>query len=155
MVVATGVAYRRLDVPGLEELPGAGVFYGAAVSRGQGRAGQHVFVVGGGNSAGQAAVHLAGYAEQVTMVVRGTSLADGMSDYLVEEMQATAERDVRLRTEVIAAGGEGAWRRSPARPGTEATETRRRGGAVHPDRRRAPDRLAGRRGRSATSGGSC
>ena len=124
VVVATGVSYRRLPVPGLEELLGAGVFYGAAVTEAKAVQGQRVLVVGGANSAGQAAVHLARHAEQVTLLVRGGSLADGMSAYLVEELQRAGNVAVRLRTEVTAVEGAGHLEAVTVRDGvTEATET--------------------------------
>ncbi len=107
VLVATGAAYRRLQAPGVEELLGAGVFYGAAVSEARAMAGSRVFVVGAGNSAGQAALHLAKYAEQVTLLVRGDSVSRGMSDYLVKELQANDAIAVRLGTQVISAGGAG------------------------------------------------
>jgi thioredoxin reductase len=107
VLVATGAAYRRLQAPGVEELLGAGVFYGAAVSEARAMAGSRVFVVGAGNSAGQAALHLAKYAEQVTPLVRGDSVSRGMSDYLVKELQANDAIAVRLGTQVISAGGAG------------------------------------------------
>src|SRR6266540_658186 len=88
VVLATGVRYRRLGVPNLEALTGAGVFYGAAASEAQAVKGREVYVVGGANSAGQATVHLARYASQVTMLVRGSSLAATMSDYLVRQVEA-------------------------------------------------------------------
>jgi thioredoxin reductase (NADPH) len=107
VVIATGVSYRRLLVPGLEALLGAGVFYGAAVTEAKAMAGQRVAVVGGANSAGQAAVHLARYAEQVTLLVRGDTLAEGMSAYLLEELQRADNITVRLRTEVAEVHGAG------------------------------------------------
>ena len=107
VLVATGAAYRRLQVPGVEELLGAGVFYGAAVSEARAMAGSRVFVVGAGNSAGQAALHLAKYAEQVTLLVRGDTLGRSMSDYLVKELQANDAIAVRLGTQVVGAGGAG------------------------------------------------
>src|SRR5579862_8302294 len=79
---ATGIAWRRLAVPRLEALVGSGVFYGAAGTEAQAMEGRDVFVVGAGNSGGQTALHLARYARRVTMLVRGTSLARSMSDYL-------------------------------------------------------------------------
>jgi len=85
VIVATGVSYRRLDVPALEALQGTGVFYGAAVTEAQATEGREVYVVGGGNSAGQAAMHLSRYASRVTVVVRGSSLSAGMSEYLTQE----------------------------------------------------------------------
>ncbi len=107
VLVATGAAYRRLDAPGVEELVGAGVFYGAAVSEAPAMTGSRVFVVGAGNSAGQAAIHLAKYADRVTLLVRGDSLSRGMSDYLVKELQANDAIAVLLGTQVVAAGGAG------------------------------------------------
>lgn len=107
VVIATGVSYRRLPVPGLDELLGAGVFYGAAVTEAQTMGGQRVVVVGGANSAGQAAVHLARHAEQVTLLVRGAALAEGMSAYLVQELERAGNVTVRLHTEVTAVHGAG------------------------------------------------
>src|SRR5918993_2749813 len=106
-ILAPGVSYRRLDVPGLDELTGLGVFYGASVAEAHGFAGLDVYVVGGANSAGQAALHLAKFAERVTLVVRGASLAEGMSDYLVKHIEATENIDVRLNTQVVDGGGDG------------------------------------------------
>jgi thioredoxin reductase (NADPH) len=105
VVIATGVSWRRLSVPGLENLIGAGVFYGAAGAEARALAGQDVFVIGAGNSAGQAAIHLARYAATVTMVVRGVDLGATMSSYLVTEISRTDNIRVRLATEVT--GGHG------------------------------------------------
>jgi thioredoxin reductase (NADPH) len=105
VVLATGVRWHRLGVPRLEELVGAGVYYGAAAAEAQGMEGEHVFVVGGANSAAQAAVHLAKYAEQVTMLVRGDSLGTRMSAYLEQQIESRPNIDVRLRTRVVDAGG--------------------------------------------------
>jgi thioredoxin reductase (NADPH) len=107
VILATGVTYRRLTIPALEPLSGAGVFHGASVSEAQALSGEHVYIVGGGNSAGQAAMHLARYASQVSMLVRGSSLADSMSRYLRDEIAASGNIDVRLNTEVCDGGGEG------------------------------------------------
>jgi thioredoxin reductase (NADPH) len=107
VLVATGAAYRRLEAPGVEELLGAGVFYGAAVSEAPAMTGSRVFVVGAGNSAGQAALHLAKYADQVTILARGDTLKRTMSDYLVKELQANDAIAVRLGTQVAAGGGAG------------------------------------------------
>jgi thioredoxin reductase (NADPH) len=101
VILATGVAWRRLGVPSLEALVGTGVFYGAATSEAQAMKDEQVFVVGGGNSAGQAAVHLASYSAKVTMLVRGPSLAESMSDYLVRELEATANITLRYNTEAV------------------------------------------------------
>ena len=106
VVVATGVSWRRLDVPSLEALHGAGVFYGAAASDAAPVEGADVFIVGAGNSAGQAAVHLARSAATVTLVVRGDRLGASMSDYLVRAARADPNIRIRLRTEVVGARGE-------------------------------------------------
>jgi thioredoxin reductase (NADPH) len=87
LIVATGVSYRLLDAPGAERLTGAGLYYGAAITEALGVAGEDVFVVGGGNSAGQAALYLGRYAKSVTILIRGKSLADSMSKYLVERIE--------------------------------------------------------------------
>ncbi len=107
VVVATGVAYRRLGIPELEALSGAGVFYGASVAEAPALAGERVYVVGGGNSAGQAAMHLSRHALQVTILVRGDSLAQSMSRYLIDEIDAAPNIDVAFATEVVGGGGEG------------------------------------------------
>jgi thioredoxin reductase (NADPH) len=107
VLVATGAAYRRLDAPGVDQLLGAGVFYGAAVSEAPAMTGNQVFVVGAGNSAGQAALHFAKYAKRVTILARGDSLSRNMSDYLVKELQANDAIAVRLGTQVVGAGGAG------------------------------------------------
>jgi len=109
VILATGASYRRLGVPELEVLNGAGVFYGGPASEAPGMAGQDVYVLGGANSAGQAALHLARFARRVTLVVRADSLAVGMSHYLAREVQATPNVEVRLGTEVIGGGGEDRW----------------------------------------------
>jgi thioredoxin reductase len=100
VVITTGATYRRLGVPRLEDLLGRGVFYGAGVSEAPAMRGRNVFVIGGGNSAGQAAMHLAKWAEHVTILVRSASLADGMSDYLIREIDAAPNIDVRYGVHV-------------------------------------------------------
>jgi thioredoxin reductase (NADPH) len=105
-ILATGAAYRRLDVPSLEALIGRGVFYGAAASEAQAMQGQEVYVVGGANSAGQAAMHLSKYASRVTVLVRGRSLISSMSDYLIQEIEAAPNIAVRCQTRVVDGGGE-------------------------------------------------
>jgi len=100
VIIATGVAYRRLGITGLEDLQGRGVFYGAAVSEAPAMRGRNVFVAGGGNSAGQAALHLAKWAKKVTVLVRGPSLAASMSDYLIRQIDAAPNVDVRYRVQV-------------------------------------------------------
>ena len=105
VILATGASYRLLGIPELEALTGAGVFYGDASSEAPGMAGRDVYVVGGANSAGQAALHLARWARRVTLVVRGESLEAGMSHYLVREVRASPVIDIRLGTEVTGGGG--------------------------------------------------
>jgi thioredoxin reductase (NADPH) len=106
VVIATGVAYRRLDVPSLERFAGVGVFYGAAMSEAPSCTGEEVLIVGAGNSAGQAAIHLARFASRVTMVVRGQSLAASMSDYLIRQIGAPSNIDVRLETWLVDGHGD-------------------------------------------------
>jgi thioredoxin reductase len=101
VVITTGATYRRLGVPQLEELQGRGVFYGAGVSEAPAMRGRNVFVIGGGNSAGQAAMHLAKWARQVTIVVRAESLAPSMSDYLIREIDAGPNIDVQYQVQVV------------------------------------------------------
>ena len=106
VILAAGVTYRHLDIPELDRLVGAGVFYGAAGVVAPAIAGEDVYVVGGANSAGQAALYLAKHAAHVTLLVRGASLAAGMSDYLVQQIQATSNIAVRLQTRVVGGGGD-------------------------------------------------
>jgi thioredoxin reductase (NADPH) len=101
VVIATGVAYRRLGIPALDQLIGMGVFYGGAATEAPAMAGQNVCVIGGANSAGQAALHLARFAARVTLLVRGESLAAGMSDYLIKTIRVTPNIEVRMRTSVV------------------------------------------------------
>jgi thioredoxin reductase (NADPH) len=106
IIVATGVTYRRLGIPSVEALLGVGVFYGAAGVEAPAMAGEAVAVVGGANSAGQAALYLAKFASTVSILVRGDSLATGMSSYLVEQIHATPNIIVRLETRVADAVGD-------------------------------------------------
>ena len=110
VVLSMGVEYRRLGMEGLDSLLGAGVYYGAAVTEARAMAGQEVFVVGAGNSAGQAALHLARYASRVTLLVRGESLYTSMSEYLIHEITARPNITVRVRTEVVGGCGVGRLR---------------------------------------------
>jgi thioredoxin reductase (NADPH) len=107
VVLATGIEWRRLGVPRLEALVGSGVFYGAAVSESRAMQDQNVFIVGAGNSAGQAAVHLAKHARTVTLLVRGENVAKSMSSYLVRAIESTPNVIVRHRTEVVDGSGAG------------------------------------------------
>jgi thioredoxin reductase (NADPH) len=110
VILATGASYRRLGVPSVEALAGAGVFYGGPAALAHALSGTEVFVAGGANSAGQAALHLARYARQVTLVVRGSALEDGMSHYLVQEIRATRNIAVRTSTTITGGGGDGRLR---------------------------------------------
>ena len=105
VVIATGVSYRMLDAPGLAEWNGMGVFYGASASEAPSLVNEHVHVVGGGNSAGQAALYLTRFAAQVTILVRSGSLADSMSDYLIREIAASKKINVQYRAEIAEGGG--------------------------------------------------
>jgi thioredoxin reductase (NADPH) len=107
VVVASGVTYRRLHVEALEAFTGSGVYYGAAMTASRAMSGQDVFVVGGGNSAGQAAVHLARFARSVTIVVRRDSLAATMSAYLIREIDYSPRIRVHANAEVVDGGGAG------------------------------------------------
>jgi thioredoxin reductase (NADPH) len=106
VLIAVGVTYRRLPIPALDRLVGSGVFYGAAGVEAPALAGDQVYVVGGANSAGQAALHLAKFAARVTLLIRGDSLAAGMSAYLVTQIEAAPTIDVRLETRLADARGE-------------------------------------------------
>ena len=107
VVIASGVAYRKLRVESIEQFTGLGVFYGAAMTAAREMEGHDVFIVGGGNSAGQAAVHLARFARSVTVVVRRDSLAATMSDYLIREISYNPRIVVRTNAEVVGGAGDG------------------------------------------------
>lgn len=107
VILSTGASYRRLDVPDLDGLNGAGVFYGGPASEAHALSGKDVFIAGGGNSAGQAALHLARYARRVTLVVRGPALEAGMSHYLTQEVRVTPNVEVRTGTTIVGGGGDG------------------------------------------------
>ena len=106
LVVATGVSYRRLEGPGLAEFAGRGVYYGSSAAEAAQCVGDDVYVVGGANSAGQAALNFARYAKRVVMLVRGAQLEDTMSMYLVEQIRATENVEVRVRSSVVEAHGD-------------------------------------------------
>ena len=106
VLIASGVSYRQMTAPGFAELTGAGVYYGAAMTEARSCAEQHVVVIGGANSAGQAAVHFSGYAREVTMLVRGPSLEASMSHYLVEQLAALPNVAVRTGSSAVAARGD-------------------------------------------------
>jgi thioredoxin reductase (NADPH) len=105
VLLSPGLRYNRLAAEGADRFEGAGVYYGATTSETASCVGQHVFVVGGANSAGQAAVHFARHAHRVSLVIRGDRLDKGMSQYLVDEITAAGNIEVRLNTEIIAADG--------------------------------------------------
>jgi thioredoxin reductase (NADPH) len=112
VLIASGVSYRQIDVPGFAELTGTGVYYGAATSEARSCADQEVVVIGGANSAGQAAVYFSDYARQVTMLVRGPSLERSMSHYLIEQIAQRKNIAVRLRTTATSAAGDAGRLRS-------------------------------------------
>ncbi|MCX6466257.1 MAG: NAD(P)/FAD-dependent oxidoreductase, partial [Pseudonocardiales bacterium] len=107
VVLATGVSYRSLDAPGVAELTGRGVFYGSAATEAPSCAGQDVYIVGGANSAGQAAVFFSRHAATVTLLVRGPDLEASMSHYLIKQLDAIENVHVRTSTEVAEACGDG------------------------------------------------
>ena len=106
MLVATGVWYSRLDVPGAEKLSGRGVYYGAAMTEAKGCEGQSVVLVGAGNSAGQAAIYFSQHACEVHLVVRGSSLGAKMSQYLVDRIEKEPKMKVHLNSEILEVHGE-------------------------------------------------
>ncbi|MCW3006342.1 MAG: response regulator [Solirubrobacterales bacterium] len=124
VLVASGVSYNQLQAPGFAELTGAGIYYGAALSEARSCADQHVVVIGGANSAGQAAVYFSGYASRVTMLVRGESLTKSMSKYLVEQLEALPNVEIRTRSQAVAAEGDDHLRQLRIRDadGNEALE---------------------------------
>ncbi|MGY1736057.1 FAD-dependent oxidoreductase [Geodermatophilus sp. SYSU D00684] len=122
LIVATGVEYRTLDVPGAAGLTGVGVYYGAGRAEGVDHAGGHVFVVGAGNSAGQAALFLSTFASSVTLLVRGGDLATSMSRYLVDRLAASEKVAVEYHTEVTGALGTRRLEGLRLRTGTEERE---------------------------------
>ncbi|MGA2134318.1 MAG: FAD-dependent oxidoreductase [Bryobacteraceae bacterium] len=106
LLVATGVQWRKLDVPGMDRLTGAGVYYGAGSTEALACRDDDVYIVGGANSAGQAAIHLSRYARRVVMLVRGKSLAASMSQYLIDEISRTPNIEVEYQTQVVEVHGE-------------------------------------------------
>jgi thioredoxin reductase (NADPH) len=110
VLVASGVSYRQMDAPGFSDFTGAGVYYGAAMTEARSCADQHVVIIGGANSAGQAAVYFSGYASRVTMLVRGPSLTKSMSHYLIEQLAALPNVEIRTRTKALSAAGDGRLR---------------------------------------------
>jgi len=107
VIIATGVSYRSLDVAGLGDLTGRGVYYGATASEASQCQGDEVYIVGAANSAGQAALNLARYAKRVVLLARGETLTTSMSRYLIDKISATPNIEVRCRTQVGGCGGDG------------------------------------------------
>ncbi|HEY7934880.1 MAG TPA: FAD-dependent oxidoreductase [Solirubrobacteraceae bacterium] len=126
VLVASGVSYRQLQAPGFSEHTGAGIYYGAALTEARACTDQHVVVIGGANSAGQAAVYFSGYAARVSMLVRADTLAKSMSHYLIDQIAALANIEVRTGTQAVGAEGENgrlAALRIRAADGSETLET--------------------------------
>jgi len=124
VILATGATYRRLGVPALEALTGAGVYYGGPAAEAPAVSGKEAYVLGGGNSAGQAALHLARYARRVVLIVRAQSLEAGMSDYLVRGIEAAPNVAVRTAATVVGGGGDGRLQQlvlRESRPNRQAT----------------------------------
>jgi len=124
VLVASGVSYRNMDAPGFGDFTGAGIYYGAALTEARSCSDQHVVVIGGANSAGQAAVYFSGYAAKVTMLVRGESLAKSMSHYLIEQIAAIENIDVRTGSQAIEAHGEDARLRALTISGPDGSTSR-------------------------------
>ena len=111
LILALGVAWRRLNMPGIDRLTGAGVYYGAAQTEARSCEGEEVYVVGAANSAGQGAMYFSKYASKVIILVRGDSLTKSMSQYLIDQIEATPNIEVRLHTSVVEAKGESSLER--------------------------------------------
>ena len=124
VVLATGVAYRRLDAPGIDSFTGTGVFYGSALTEAANCADQDIYVVGGANSAGQAAVYLSQRSKSVTLLVRGKGLEESMSYYLIQQLEAIDNVRVRSCTEVVEASGDGHLERLVLRDNTTGNTER-------------------------------
>ena len=107
LLISTGVSYRKMDVPGIDALTGAGVYYGAAQSEAMGYKGEDVYLIGGANSAGQGAMHFAKYARKVVILVRGDNISKSMSHYLVDQLAQTPNIEVWLNSSVVEVKGEG------------------------------------------------
>jgi thioredoxin reductase (NADPH) len=123
VLIASGVSYRKLDTPGFEGLTGAGIYYGAALTEARSCSQQRVVIIGGANSAGQAAVYFAAWAAQVTMLVRAPSLTKSMSNYLIEQIAALPNVDVRTGAQAVEAIGEDGHLKALKIRGTDGSET--------------------------------
>ncbi|HKP65707.1 MAG TPA: FAD-dependent oxidoreductase, partial [Casimicrobiaceae bacterium] len=130
IIVATGVSWRRLAIDGFDRLIGKGIYYGAARSEATAAHGLDIHLIGGGNSAGQAALHFANHARNVTLVVRGESLAKGMSRYLIEQLNEQDNVNVALASEVVAARGDTHLTSIDIRSGANGTVDTRDCGAL-------------------------
>jgi thioredoxin reductase (NADPH) len=124
VLIASGVAYRKLEAPGFAELTGSGIYYGAALTEARACKDQHVVVIGGANSAGQAAVYFSGWAGKVTMLVRGAGLESSMSQYLIEQIAGLENVEVRTRSQAVAAEGEDGHLRALTIRGADGEERR-------------------------------
>ena len=155
VVLATGVSYRRIGIPSLEELVGAGVFYGASIAEARHLAGEHVYVVGGGNSAGQAVMHLSRYAKHVTLLVRRNTLA--RDDVPVPRGGAGGDGERRRPPRNRGRGGRRRHRleRLLLRDESAATRSCRGGRPVHADRGAIRTRNGCRTTSSATGAATC
>ena len=143
VILATGVTWRRLAIDGFDRLIGKGIYYGAARSEAAGTHGLDVYLIGAGNSAGQAALYFANHARRVTLVVRGDSLEKSMSRYLIEQLGGKSNVTVQLRSEVVAAHGETNLTAIDIRNGVERnSEPARLRRPVRLHRCRRGDRLA-------------
>jgi thioredoxin reductase (NADPH) len=123
VLIASGVSYRKLDTPGFDELTGAGIYYGAALTEARSCSQQRVVIIGGANSAGQAAVYFAAWAAQVTMLVRAPSLTKSMSNYLIEQIAALPNVDVRTGSQAVEAIGHDDHLKSLRIQHTDGSET--------------------------------
>jgi thioredoxin reductase (NADPH) len=123
VIISSGVSYRMMQAPGFADLTGAGVYYGAAMTEARSCADQHVVVIGGANSAGQAAMYFANFAKRVSVLVRADSLTKSMSHYLIEQIDKTPNIEVRTRSEAIAAEGEDGHLARLVIRGADGTET--------------------------------
>jgi len=122
VIIATGVAYRRLEAPGADDLAGKGVYYGAAMAEAMSCMNEEILLVGGANSAGQAAMYFSRYARRITLLVRGDSLTKSMSRYLVDQIEAAPNVHVRTNTQVVAASGDGRLEAVTVRDGPSGDE---------------------------------
>ncbi len=123
VLIASGVAYRKLEAPGFAELTGSGIYYGAALTEARACKDQHVVVIGGANSAGQAAVYFSGWAGKVTMLVRGAGLESSMSQYLIEQIAGLSNVEVRTGSQAVAAEGEDGHLSALTIRGADGSET--------------------------------